>query len=141
LGHDRTRMIESLEITRYTRDKYPYTVESILEPSWDLLEQELRTMEKYEKPILWLCLEAGNGESDSMAINGGNGVYHVQIADSDFNWIQAINPEGSSEMVQVWTSDQGFETEAKFTWDLEKTLEMVRWYFEHGKAHPNFLWQ
>jgi hypothetical protein len=134
-------MIESLEITRYTRDKKPYTIESILEPSWALLKRELRTMDTYEKPILWLCLEAGNGESDSMVINGGNGVYHVQIVDSTFNWVQATNPEGSSELVQVWTSDQGFETEAKFTWDLEKTLEMVRWYFEHGEAHPGFVWQ
>jgi hypothetical protein len=134
-------MIESLEITRYTRDKNPYTVESILEPSWDLLEQELRTMDKYEKPILWLCLEAGNGESDSMAINGGDGVYHVQIVDSDLEWWTATNPEGSSETVQVWTSDQGFETEAKFTWGLENTLKMVRWYFEHGGAHPDIVWQ
>jgi hypothetical protein len=134
-------MIESLEITRYTHDNQPYTTETILEPSWDFLEQELRTMDNYEKPILWLCLEAGNGESDSMAVTGGNGVYHVQVVDSTFKWVQAMNPEGSSETVHVWTSDQGFETEAKFTWDLEKTLEMVRWYFEHGEPHPDFVWQ
>jgi hypothetical protein len=132
-------MIASLEVTRYARDDKPYTTESILEPSWAVLEQELRTMDKYEKPILWLYLEAG--ECNSMAINGGNGVHDVQIVDSDFNWFQATNPYGSSEIVAVWTSDQGFETEAKFTWGLEDTLEMVRWYFEHHQRHPNFVWQ
>jgi hypothetical protein len=134
-------MIGSVDVVRYTRDDKPYTTETVLEPSWDFLEQELRTMDNFEKPILWLCLEAGNGERDAMAINGGNGVYHVQIVDSDFNWTHATNVEGSSEMVQVWTSDQGFETEAKFTWGLENMLEMVRWYFEHGEPHPNFVWQ
>jgi hypothetical protein len=134
-------MIESLEITRYTRDITPYTTESILEPSWDLLERELCTMDKYEKPILRLCLEAGNGERDSMAINGGNGVYHVQIVDSDLEWWTATNAEGSSEFVQVWTSDQGFETEAKFTWDLENTIRIAHWYFEYGEPHPIFVWQ
>ena len=134
-------MIGSVDIVRYTRNNRPYTTQTVLEPSWDFLEHELRTMDNFEKPMLWLCLEAGKTESNTMAINGGNGIYHVQIVDSDFNWVQATNPRGSDAIVPVWTSDQGFETEAKFTWGLEDTLEMMRWYFEHEKAHPNFAWQ
>jgi hypothetical protein len=141
LGHDWIGMIESLEITRYTQDKKTRTTETVLEPSWDTLEQELRTMDKYEKPILWLCVKVGSGEHEAMVIFGGNDVYLVKTIDSDLYWRSAINPEGSSEIIPFWTSDQGFETEAKFTWDLKDTLEMVRWYFEHGEAHPNFIWQ
>ena len=134
-------MIGSVDVVRYTRDHQPYTTETILEPSWDVLEHELRTMDNFEKPILCLCLEANVGDHDAMAVHGGNGVYHVQVVDSDCNWVQATNPKGPSEIVQVWTSDQGFETEAKFTWNLSDALEMMRWYFDHHEAHPNFVWQ
>ena len=66
----------------------------------------MRTMDRFEKPILWLCQEVGNGESNAMAINGGQDVYHVQIATSDDEWLFWVSDSNSSEEVEVWTSDR-----------------------------------
>ena len=97
-------------------------------------------MDRYEKPMLWLCQEAGNGESDAMAITGGEDVYHAQIADSNGRWVQALNPSRGTECMNVWTSDQGFSPEARFTWNLEETLEIARWYLERGTPLPEIHW-
>jgi hypothetical protein len=134
-------MIESLEITRYSRDGTSYTIESVAEPSWDVLEDALQTMDRFTKPLLCLCLYEGDGESDCMMINGGDGVYHLQIANSEFEWCSAVDPNGPIDIVKVWTSDQGFEAEAKFTWDLLSAQKIVRWYFDNGEPHPDFAWE
>jgi hypothetical protein len=133
--------VRALEVTRYTRDNKPYITETLLEPTWDVLEHHLGTMDRYEKPILWLCQTAGVGDSNAMAINGGQDVYHIQIADSNFEWSFAVNPLNSSDEVEVWTSDQGFTTQARFTWNLEQALEIVRWYFVNGTPLSSVLWQ
>jgi hypothetical protein len=134
-------VVRALQVTRYTRDNKPYTTETLLEPTWDVLEHHLQTMDRYEKPILWLCQTAGIGDSNAMAICGGQDVYHIQIADSDCDWSFAVNPVISSDEIEVWTSDQGFTTQARFTWNLEQALEIVRWYFEHGTPLSSVVWQ
>jgi hypothetical protein len=133
--------IQALDVIRYPRDQTPHTTETLLEPTWERLEHELQTMDRYEKPILWLCQRVGIGDSDALAVTGGEGAYHLQIADENSDWLQAVNPARSSEQVELWTSDQGFAPEARFTWDLNQTLEIVRWYFEHGTAHPEITWE
>ena len=133
--------IRVLDVVRYSRDNRPWTSELILEPTWAQLEDELLTMDSFEKPMLWLLRDAEVLDGDLLCVTGGQDVYHVQIAVPIGNWLQAVNPERSDEYIDVWTSDQGFSTQARFTWTLEPTLKMVRWYFEHGTPHPEYLWE
>jgi hypothetical protein len=76
-----------------------------------------------------------------MSITGGQGAYHLQIANEHGDWTQAVNPDGSSQLVELWTSDQGFACEERFVWTLEATLNVARWYLEHGRPDPNVLWE
>jgi hypothetical protein len=133
--------VRALDVVRYTRDNRPWTSELILEPTWTQLEAELRTMHRFEKPMLWLLQDPDVPDGDLLCVTGGQDMYHVQIATPTGNWVQAINPEGSDKYVDVWTSDQGFSTQTRFTWRLEPILELVRWYFDHGVGHPKYQWE
>ncbi len=134
-------MIASLDIIRYLRDNSAYTTETLLEPDWATLELRLGNMHRFDQPILWLCLNEGIGDTNAMAVTGGESVYHIQIADEDGYWIQAVNPNGSSEMLDLWISDQGFSTEQRFTWNLEQTLQIVKHYFLQGEPDSGVLWE
>jgi hypothetical protein len=48
------------------------------------------------------------------------------------DWVHAVNAERGTEAVEVWTSDQGFSTQARFTWPFESVLRLARAYFEEG---------
>jgi len=133
--------IDAIHVMRYPRDGGHFTTEVIERPAWDIVERELRSMHNWEKPILWLRQNREVGDSNCLAVCGGCAIYHVQIADKAGDWKQALDPEGSEEEIEVWLSDQGFATAAKFTWPVEKALELVRWYFDHGSAHPHYSWQ
>jgi len=132
--------IDAINITRYPRDRGPYTIETIERPTWDIVEREIRSMHNWEKPILWLKQDREIDETNCMAITGGSGIYHLQIVDEKGNWRQAADPEGSDHEVEVWLSDQGFATEAKFTWPVEKAVKLARWYYDRGTPHPEYSW-
>ena len=72
--------IDALDVTRYPRDRGPYTTETIVQPSWYVVERELRSMHNWEKPILWLHQDREVGDSTCLAINGGCGIYHARPA-------------------------------------------------------------
>lgn len=108
-------MVQLLTVTLYPRGPGSYWSEEHVNPTWGLVESELLTMDPFEKPILCLQLYLDIPDSDVMMVNGGNGVYHLQICDTEANWIQAFDPNGSEEEIDVWTSDQGFATARKYT--------------------------
>ena len=132
--------IDAINVTRYPRDGGPYTTEMIERPGWEVVEREVRSMHNWEKPLIWVQQDREVGDRNCMAVCGGSGVYHVQIADEEGRWWQAVDPEGSEEVVEVWVSDQGFSAEAKFTWAVEKAVEVVRWYYERGERHQGYTW-
>lgn len=134
-------MIKKLETVHYPHGSGNYTTEVIKNPAWDNVLAELRTMEPFEKPILTLHQHIDVYESDLMMINGGNDLFHIQVADSSGSWIQAWDPAGSDEIIGIWTSDQGFACERKFTWPLKIVTQIVKYYFEYAKRHPEFQWK
>ncbi|QDU36971.1 hypothetical protein Mal4_12740 [Maioricimonas rarisocia] len=101
-------MIQRLEVVLYPRGSGEYRTVAHDDPSWELVEAELRSMDRYEKPILELLQHRDRTDGDLLMVNGGNGCYHVQIADADGCWSEAFDPEGDRTLVEVWTSDQGF---------------------------------
>jgi len=96
-------------------------------------------MDNFRKPMLWLAKNPEETDSDVMAINGGSGVFHIQIEEED-DWFEAYDPDGSLEETEVWKSDQGFSTENRKTWDIENALEIVAHYFNNGTKTPKCAW-
>lgn len=131
--------IQRMVISKY-RAQFDHTSVDIHDPPWSAVEAELRTMDNFAKPGLWLFRDRGMPDGNCLAVCGGSGVYHVQIADEDANWTEAFDPRGSNDTVEVWRSDQGFATQAKKTWSLADATKLVRWYFEHGSPHPEYSW-
>ena len=131
--------IQRMSVDTYSA-QYQHSHLDIQNPPWPKIEAVLRSMDRFAKPNLWLFEDRDMPDGNCLAVCGGNGVYHVQVADADGNWTEAFDPHGSNEIVEVWESDQGFDTQAKKTWSLETTEKLVRWYFENGTRHPGYSW-
>jgi hypothetical protein len=97
-------------------------------------------MHAYAQPSVFLQHRPGDTESDCMGLNGGADAIHVQ-GQRDEYWVQAVNVERGTEEVEVWTSDQGFVTQARFTWPLEAALRLVRKYFDEGVLDDSGPWE
>lgn len=142
LQHDHLSTgICTLQITRYRADGSLKGTEEIEAPTWEEIESEVRSMDRFEKPMLWLLSEVDNTETHCMAVTGGDGLYHVQIADEEGEWTEAVNPDGGSEVIELWTSDQGLSVERRFTWDLEQTLKIVYVYWSQEQPSPDVKWE
>ena len=134
-------MIAKLEVIHYPLDGGSWETESLATPSLEAVHEEIRTMDPFAKPIATLLQNPDITDGSLMMLNGGNDLYHVQIADEDACWIQAFDPSGSEEDVQVWSSDQGFSCARKLTWNLDTTLDLVRHYFLNQSPHPGYSWE
>jgi len=110
-------------------------------PEWETVERELLSMDSFEKPLLDLLQDGDDPGVRMLSVTGGSGVFHVQVADGHAHWSQAYDPNGSDETIEVWESDQGFETSRKYTWPIDDTIELVRYYFAHGERHPGYTWR
>ncbi len=49
-------------------------------------------MDNFRKPILWMANDPDRTDSEVMAINGGSGVFHIQIEEAD-DWFEAYDPQ------------------------------------------------
>ena len=130
----------SIHITHYSRRTGQARSEGIKEPSWSIVEQEIRTMEPFAKPIVFLLTSNDNTETSYMTITGGYGVYHVQIADEDGAWQAAVNPSRGSREIEVWTSDQGLTTQERFTWDTDEAVRIAKSFWQEQKPSPDVQW-
>ncbi len=128
-----------IEIARYEDESS--AVEQVAAPAWGRVEEELRTMDRLRKPILYLLPADGDVESNCMVVTGGDGVYHLEIADPNRGWVEAVNPGGGDDEVEVWTSDQGMTTQRRLTWSADDAVRIARWYWENRTAHPEVTWE
>lgn len=133
-------MIACMQVTHYPDGHGPWWTEDILDPTWEQVEGEISSMLRDAKPLVWLLKHRDQADADLLAVTGGEGVYHIQVADAESIWMQAVNPQRGDEMVEVWTSDQGFTTQARFTLPLGETLSIVKVYFEQGIPDGQATW-
>ena len=132
-------MIEKLELTIYEKDGWTHSIQESVNPDWDSVEQALRAMDKFSRPLLWLFKNQEIPDADLLTVCGGSGVYHVQV-EEDESWYEAIDPSGSVDNVEVWLSDQGFSTEKRKTWKFKQARDLVKYYFTTGKRNPKYEW-
>ena len=130
----------SIQIERYSRRTGKGTSEDIKEPLWSHVEREIRSMDRFEKPIIFLLNFDDNTETDCMAITGGNGIYHLQVADEEGSWQEAVNSRGGDREIEIWTSDQGMTTQQRFTWDTEEAVRIAKYYWEEQEPSPEVKW-
>lgn len=129
-----------VRVTRYSRKTGRSSNEEIEEPTWEKLEREIRTMDPFEKPIIFITTAEDDTESDCMAITGGDGMYHLQISDANAEWHEAVNLSRGDTEIEVWTSDQGFTTAERFTWSTEDALRIAKFFWQEQKPSPDTKW-
>jgi hypothetical protein len=131
--------VRAVTVIRYP-SQGPYTETESLDPTWADVERFIREMDPFGQPIVFLQKQPGYEESDCMGITGGADTFHLQVR-RDGDWVEAVNVERGTEEVEVWTSDQGFSTKARFTWSLESALKLAGGYFEEGILDPGIPWE
>jgi hypothetical protein len=132
-------VVRAVRVIRYPTQG-SYTETELLDPTWADVERCIREMDRFGQPTVFLQCRPGNTESDCMILSGGADALHVE-ADTNGDWVQAVNAERGTEEVEVWTSDQGFSTQARFTWPFESVLRLAHAYFEQGILDPGIPWR
>ena len=142
-GHARfgpRKSVHAIHISHYSRKTGELRGEDISDPSWQIVEREIRTMDRYTKPLIFLMTAEDDTESDCMAITGGGDFCHLQISDSDGRWQEAVNPGRGSREIEVWTSDQGFTTEERYTWSIEDAIRIAKFFWDEERPSPDVEW-
>ena len=134
-----TKPIIKLDVVHYSEDGTRWTSQVTEQTTWESIVSECSTMDRFLKPLITiqrLCEPASE-----LIICGGNGIYHVQFhAGPDDDWLQAWDPNGVNEEIEVWMSDQGFTTSRNYTWTFDDLLTIVRFYIDEGNRHPDYQW-
>lgn len=138
-GH-RGEMIQQLLVVEYSINPGPPRTEVFDDPNFDLVVEKLRMMDRYFRPLLFLCKRADDHGSDVMQVEGGEGLYFIQATDDRGFWYTPCDAAGSSHQVAIWTSDQGNSVEAKYTWQLDDALAIVEYYFRKGAMLFTYDW-
>jgi hypothetical protein len=140
--------VTAANIAKYNSDGFSEGETALIDPTWEQVRTHIEEMNRHELPWVWLCKTVvdgePNGESDAMTILGGNNVFHVSIIDADGDFTEAVDTskdDDDDEIVEVWTSDQGFATLTRNTIGLTETLAIAEWYFANGDAKPGTAWE
>jgi len=113
------------------------------QPTWAAIERAIHRLDQYHYPFVWLYRSSIIEEDTPYDFNiiGGNGIYAVGgiVHNKSFRYIQS---GASSELVDVWTSDQGFEAEAYYVCrDLEVVLHATQYFCNYGEPDPTLTWE
>lgn len=126
----------------YTDGGNAWHTETTMHPKWPAIEEAARRLDKHCYPFLFLCLNEAEDDDERLEIIGGGGDYWL-AGNVDGHWQRRLqNPDGGSERVRVWTSDQGFSDEERhICHDLHRVLRAARYFFEHGGFDPSLDWE
>jgi len=81
-------------------------------------------------------------DDEQLEIMGGEGRFWVAASIKGYTQRRLTNPSGSTEEIDVWTSDQGFADEARFiSYDIDEVLRVARHFAEHADFDPTATWE
>ena len=136
-------MIFALEITTYQDYGWDYEEELFVLPEFQLIENAIRKLDRYEHPFIILKLD-NDFPGNEMNIMGGKGKYWIDVLEGSEGELQnhvIFDVEKSTEVVKIWESDQGFETyEFHLLDEISQAIEIAKYYFENKSLHPRFEW-
>lgn len=134
-------MIERLEVVVYPRDFGPSRTEGFDYPDLGLVLEQLRLMDRYCRPLMFLCQRAEDHSSDAMEVMGGDGLYFIEATDESGFWYTPFNASGGSQMVEIWTSDQGNSVEEKYIWQFDDARAIIEYYLRCGEMLSAYNWK
>lgn len=136
-------LIKQLDIIEYPQNGSHWTTETIINPQWNDIVQAINKLDRDQFPFIWLFSDADAAEDDypDLSIMGGQGSYLLE-GYSDDNYKIYFDEHNNDEIVDIWTSDQGYSISSKnLCHNIEQTLKVVKYFFDHGAFHPDVDWQ
>jgi hypothetical protein len=135
--------VKRLDVIVYTDGGRSWHTESTVRPSWSLIEQSIRRLDKFAHPFLFLCLSETQGDEDErLEIMGGDGDYWVAGTFDGYFQRRLVNQDGGDGEIEVWTSDQGFgDAERYICHDVEEVVRVARHFFDHRGFDLSVIWE
>ena len=118
--------------------------EDISAPTWEQIEAAIRGLEKFSRPWITLFLgdQSENPTENCLTVMGGDGLYWMALSNTENDQLRIFDPKRSSNMVEIWTSDQGFQDEEFHTTnDIDLVLRIARYFAGTGGALPEEVWE
>jgi len=131
--------VQQMQVTVYPADESPWFTETTEHPSWEAVEAAIRRLDRDGFPFIWLFRDADASDTDipDFIVMGGQGAYTFGPEDTLF-----CDETHSSEMVDVWLSDQGASfPDRQVCHDLETVVRATRLFAETGKLDPGLTWK
>ncbi|HEX8911087.1 MAG TPA: hypothetical protein VF796_01925 [Humisphaera sp.] len=133
-----------LDITHYRSGRLSWDCQLLRDPMWQDVESAIRRLDRSHWPFVLLhSIEPVKGEQPRHAlwITGGRGEYKLELS-MDGDEIHYFDPTRSDHEVRVDESDVGLTVREKdLCRDVEKVLEIARWYADHASLHPGYCWE
>lgn len=131
--------VKQLDLAIY-ESHWKWRSEAIVRPEWRDVEAAIRALNRFHQPFVHLFLDQPLLEYDYMSVIGGAGAYWVGATVGSQDMLCLLgNPDGS-EMVKLWTSDQGFQASARHVVELDTALKAARYFLENGTYDPSLAW-
>jgi hypothetical protein len=112
----------------------------LVNPTWEQMEQAIRSLDRFRRPFVWLYLSeaAQDGDVPEFEIIGGGGAYAMQ-ATVNGDRLMYRDPAKGDRSVDVWTSDQGaLVPEENVCSDIDAVLAIARHFCETGDLPASF---
>ena len=133
--------IHELDVIIYDENGQSWHEEKVPQPTWTAIEVAVRRMDRFQYPILNLRLTP---DSDIPELNmlGGNGAYHLAVTIQGYHERRVYFSEKEGDVIDIWESDQGFETENNYLIeDLDLALSTIQYFCEHTDFAPFVPWE
>ena len=127
----------------YTDGGRSWHTQSVGSPTWPVIEEAIRRLDKYSRPFLFLRLSGAQGdEEERLEVMGGDGDYWIAGSFNGYSQRRLMNRRGSDAEVQVWKSDQGYaDADRHICHDAEVVLRIARYFFDHADFDPSVEWE
>jgi len=133
-------LVKKICIVEYETAAGPWKDLVVLEPSWSEIERAIRRLDRCLFPFVSFYLSA-DGETPDLDIIGGCGEYGLLVHLAGGRELVFVDMQRSSNYVDIWVSDQGTSMrEFELCPDLERTINMTRYYCETGELDPEADW-
>jgi hypothetical protein len=132
--------VTQLDVVIY-ESHWKWRAEPIDRPEWRDVEGAIRALDRFHRPFVHLFLDQPLLEYDYMSVIGGSGAYWVGATVASQDILCLLGNPGGSEIVELWTSDQGFQASARHVVELDTALKAARYFLEHGTYDPSLAWE
>jgi hypothetical protein len=127
----------------YNPDGSAWRSSETVNAAWAQIETAIRRLDKVEHPWISLALQENawdDPDADRIDVIGGKGDYWIGVVKHG-RQLRYYDATQGEELVPVWTSDQGFTTEAKYVChDVERVLKAAKCFCETGEPEPTIRW-